>query len=587
MKELEAPLARTQTDCVTCIDTRMLQIGCWIVLIAVAMIRAWFTRYELTADSMSYLDIARAVAEGQPYWAINGHWSPGYPVLISLFLRLFRPNAYWEFPLVHAINLLIFAGTLACFQMYWQEVLQWHRNYSAGRGAAIPEDAFWALGYAVFGVAILNIITLGLVGPDLLASAFACLAGWSALRFRRVPGYGRALSLGFVLALGYYAKAPFFPLAAVFIACACWQRPVSRRMILLGGVVTTAFLLVCAPLVTALSRASGRLTFGDSARINYAMVIDGVQYFRHWQGGPPGSGMPLHPTRKLSDYPEIYEFADKHMGTYPPWFSPGYWYEGITPHFILKRQVIVFVRNLVLTFEIILESGSVLVCVVIILALLPGHRRRWIDSFCRLWFVWAPGIAALTMYALILVEPRYLGGWLIMLFAGMICASVFPPDASTLRAVRCIGTAALFMVGASAILQTSREAVGIDHAEGRSSEDATIATGLLQNGFHSGDRIAVIGDGTGAYWAHLAHLQIIAEIPGSSASRQGLPAMDFWESGPDSQRRALDILQGTGAKAVIAGAIPSLVNSIPSRVPGGWRRIDATPAYVYFFHADR
>jgi hypothetical protein len=575
------------TGVVASATMRRLQIGCWIGLMAIAVVRVWFTRYELTPDSMSYLDIARAVAEGHPHAAINTYWSPGYPVLISLFERLFRPNAYWEFPLVHAVNLLIFAGTLASFQMFWREALQWHRIYAKGQEAEIPEDAFWALGYAVFGIAILNIITVALVGPDLLGAAFCCLAGWSALRFRRAPGFGRALLLGFVLALGYYAKAPFFPLATVFILCACWRRPVSLRIVLLAGTAAAAFLLVCAPLVNALSRTSARLTFGDSVRLSQAFYVNGVQYFRHWQGGPPGSGMPVHPTRKLSDYPQIYEFTADDMGTYPPWFAPTYWYEGITPHFSLKRQVVVFVRNLALQFQIIMESGATLVCVAIILAFLAGYRGRWIQVFRQLWFVWTPGAIALIMFACIHVEPRFLGGWLVTLFAGVVCACVLPPDAGTFRAVRCISTAALITAGAAVILQASREAVGIDHAEGRSSEDATIATGLLQNGLHAGDHIAVIGDGTGAYWAHIARLHVIAEIPAGSASPPGLPAMDFWESGPESQQKALGILQGTGAKAVIAGAIPSLVDAVPSRVPVGWKRIDATRAYVYFFHANK
>jgi hypothetical protein len=576
-------VAGTPNDIEASTTARRLQIGCWIAFIALAVVRAWFTRYEMTPDSMSYLDLARAVAEGHPHRVMNAYWSPGYSVLISLFLRFFHPNVYWEFPLVHTVNVLILAGTLACFQVFWLEVFQWHRNYAGGRDGAIPEDAFWALGYAVFGIAILNIITVALVGPDLLVAAFCCLAGWSALRFRRVPGFGRALLLGIVLAMGYYAKAPFFLLAIVFIVCACWHWPVSLRVVLLATTAATAFLLICAPLVNGLSQASGRLTFGDSARVSQAFYVNGVQYFRHWQGGPPGSGMPVHPTRKLGDYPQIYEFRADDMGTYPPWFDPTYWYKGISPHFSLKRQVIVFVRNIALLFQTIMESGSVLVCVVIIMALLSGYRSHWMRGLRQLWFVWTPGAVALLMFACIHVEPRFLGGWLVMLFAGAVCACMLPADAGTHRAVRCIGVATLITAGASVVLQASREAVGVDHVQGRSSEDATIAMGLLQNGLHAGDHVAVIGDGTGAYWAHLARLRIIAEIPAGSASRPGLSAMDFWESGPELQKRALEILQGTGAKAVIAGANPSLAESVPSRVPVGWKRIEATRAYVYVF----
>jgi hypothetical protein len=567
-------------------NVRRIQIGGWVALMAIAAARAWFTRYQLEPDSMSYLDIARTMAEGHPGAAIHAYWSSGYPVILSLLFRAFHPNAYWEFPLVHLVNLLIFIGTLAAFQIFWNEVLRWHRQFAEVPDSEIPEDAFWALGYAVYGIAILNVITVGLVGPDLLVSAFCCLAGWSALRLRRLPSFSRSVLFGCILALAYYAKAPFFPMGFVFIVCAYLGRPVSRRPILMAGTATVTFLLICAPFITVLSVAKGRLTFGDSARVNEAFYIDGVQAFRHWQGGPTGSGIATNPTHKLNDFPEIYEFAADKMGTYPPWFDPTYWNAGITPHFVLKRQAVVLVRNLALEFQIIMESGAELVCVVIILALLcKGYPRRWVQRLWPLWFIWVPGALALAMFALVHVEPRFLGGWLILLFAGATCACSPPPDHGTRRAVWCIAAAVLITTGASLILQTSREAIGIDHADGRNSEEASIALQLLKGGLHPGDHVALIGDGTGAYWAHLARLQIVAEIPAGSASRPGHPALDFWESGSDLQQKALNILEETGARAVIAGANPSAEGSVPSMVPAPWKRIDGTPGYIYFFPA--
>ena len=568
-------------------EVRKLRIASCVALIAIETARAWFTRYELTPDSMSYLDIARGIAEGHFGDAISSYWSPGYPVLVSLFLWLFRPNAYWEFPLVHFVNLLIFVGTLGSFQIFWNEALRWHRRYTKDRSGEIPEFAFWAIGYAVFGIAIANIITVGLVAPDLLVSGFCLLAGSATLRFRRTPSLGSAIWLGFVLALGYYAKAPFLPMGIVFLLCVCLSRPLSSRIIVLAATAAATFLLICSPLVVALSRANGRLTFGDSARLNQAFYINGVQYFRHWQGGPPGSGSPIHPTRKLNDFPQIYEFAADDMGTYPPWYAPTYWNAGIHPHLDLRRQVAVFTRNMALEFQIIMESGAELVCVAIILALLTGYRWKWAKAICHLWFIWAPGAFALLMFALVHVEPRFLGGWLVILFGGIMCATMLPEGDGVRRAVWCIGMAAIMTAGAGVLLEASREAVGIDHAVGRSSEDASIAIALLQSGLHPGDHVALIGDGTGAYWAHLARLRIIAEIPASSASRPGTPAIDFWESAPDNQQKALEILEQTGAKVVIAGANPSIVDAVPTTIPSPWKRVDGTRAYIYAFPMKR
>jgi len=46
MREVEAPLAGMQSDSITHTKTDKLRTACWIGLIAIAIVRAWFTRYE-------------------------------------------------------------------------------------------------------------------------------------------------------------------------------------------------------------------------------------------------------------------------------------------------------------------------------------------------------------------------------------------------------------------------------------------------------------------------------------------------------------------------------------------------------------
>ena len=581
MTEVEVSWAGVQSESTTHTDTRRLQIGCWLALIAMATVRAWFTRYAFDGDSSAYLDIARAIAEGHSAVAVHPYWSPGYPVLVSFFLWLFRPNAYWECPLVHLVNLLVFVGTLASFQLFWSEVRLWHEKYVENRDAEIPLPAFWALGYSIVSIATLSIVTVARVGPDLLMTAFCCLAGWSVLRLRRVPSLISASVLGCVLALGYYAKAPFFPMGFVFILCACFWWPLSRRAVLLSGVALVTFLMICSPLVTALSLLKGRLTFGDAARLNYGFFVNGVEHYKHWQGGPLGSGMPIHPTRKVNDYPEMYEFAVKNSGSYAAWFDPTYWYEGITPHFEFKRQAKLFMANLLLEFQIIMQSGSEPVSAVIILALLAGYRRTSIKGFWQFWFIWLPGAVGLVMFALVHVEPRFLGGWLIMLLAATVCVCSLPTKPSVHRAVWCIGFGALIATAAALISQASREGLAVDDALGRSSREASIAEFLLNNGLHPDDNVALIGNGFEAYWAHLARLHVVVEIPANIRSYRAHPMLDYWASGLEQQQRVLKIIENTGVKAIIAD--PQRAESIPSVVPGEWKKIDETGAYVYFF----
>jgi hypothetical protein len=187
------------------------------------------------------------------------------------------------------------------------------------------------------------------------------------------------------------------------------------------------------------------------------------------------------------------------------------------------------------------------------------------------------------MFALVHVEPRYLAGWLIMLFSGCICASLLPNDAGIRREVERMAVALLIIAGASLISQASKEALRPDYAAGRTPNHALIADFLLHRGLHPGDRVAVIGYGTEAYWAHLARLRVIAEIPPHITAHQTHPAFDFWESGHEQQQKALTIIEQTGAKAVIAGSQISPLGSVPSLVPPPWKKIDGTDFCAYFF----
>ena len=118
MNDVDVSVAETQLDPLTNIHIRRLQISCWIALIVIAIVKAWFTRYEIDPDAVSYLDLARAIAEGHLHTAVHAYWSPGYPPLLSPFLWLVRPNAYWECPLAHFVNVLVFVGALASFQLF-------------------------------------------------------------------------------------------------------------------------------------------------------------------------------------------------------------------------------------------------------------------------------------------------------------------------------------------------------------------------------------------------------------------------------------------------------------------------------------
>jgi len=97
-------------------------------------------------------------------------------------------------------------------------------------------------------------------------------------------------------------------------------------------------------------------------------------------------------------------------------------------------------------------------------------------------------------------------------------------------------------------------------------KDVVAAERLWAMGVKPGDKVAVIGDGTGAYWAHLARVRIVGEIMGAGHGSQ-----EFWQSPDDVKQEAYDAFSRAHAKVVVA--------SCPVCRPtmmGGWEPIAGT-----------
>ncbi|HYM13721.1 MAG TPA: hypothetical protein VEU62_23480, partial [Bryobacterales bacterium] len=83
-----------------------------------------------------------------------------------------------------------------------------------------------------------------------------------------------------------------------------------------------------------------------------------------------------------------------------------------------------------------------------------------------------------------------------------------------------------------------------------------------------GDQVALIGAGTEAFWARLARVRIIAEMPIEDAGY-------FWAAGEPVRSRAIQMFRSTGAKAIVAESLP------PYASAPGWQRLGHTGYYVY------
>ncbi len=546
--------------------------------VALGLVHAWAGRYSMNPDGVSYLDMGDALVRRDWAHAVNGYWSPLYGWMLGLVVGEVQPSSRWEFPLVHVLNFAIFLVALLCFRIFLHEVIRFvHERAELDEGksdgrAALPDWAFLLLGYSIFLWASLELVSLYDVSPDQAVLAFVCLDAGLWLRLRRNPTFRNFALLGLLLGIGYWIKAILFPLGFLTLLFVyLWKRP--SRMWLRGAALSAlVFLAVAAPLVLALSWQTGRPTFGDSGKLNYAWAVSPRTFWRNWQGETPGSGTPVHPTRQLAQHPPVFEFAGPIPGTYPPWADPSYWNEGLRWHFRIRPQMEVLAANFASESRLLLRAQPGLVIAVIVLALLSGGV--WFVGLRDLWPLIALPAAAFAVYLPIHVEDRFLGGFVVVLFLTLVAAvQLRPADQRSAGYVAIAVFITIALATADVTLRYATHHLAIAGSGPNSAwQDVLAAEQLQKMGARPGDRVAVIGDGTGAYWARLAKLRIVAEVMGANHG-----SAQFWESPEEARERVYAAFAGAGASRA--------VSSCPSNVSNGWQRIAGTDYCVLPLHA--
>jgi hypothetical protein len=542
-----------------------------VISICLGLVHTWAGRYSMSPDGISYLDVGSAFLRGDWSGAFNAYWSPLYAWVLGGVIGGLKPSAKWEFPLVHAVNFAIFLVALVAFRFFLRSLSEYSKQKPDSPGGpreSLPEWSFTLLGYATFWWCALELTPLYEVTPDLAVSACVCFATGLMLRIRQTPTPGRFVLLGLTLGVGYWVKAALFPLAIVFLAVEyLWNRRSPTRS--LAAVAVLAFLVTSAPLILALSIQKHHFTFGDSGRLNYAWSVAPRTFWRNWQGEEPGSGKPLHPTRQLLREPRLFAFDGPVIGTYPPWLDPSYWNEGLQWHFSLRGQLEVLAADLLTEASLLLRAQLGLLTGVIILGFLSG--AAWAARIRDLWPLIVMPLAAFVMYAPVHVEPRFLGGFVLIASLTLVSAARFRRMEGRIGGIVALAvfiTMALGTVDTGFRYLTRRPSIP---GSGPNSvlDQVTVANQIRQMGLSSGDKVAILGDGTGAYWARLARVRIVAEIMAAYHDEQ-----QFWQSPEPTKEIVFKALSGTGAKLLIA-------DNPPRAFTNGWIHIEGTTYYVW------
>jgi hypothetical protein len=452
----------------------------------------------------------------------------------------------------------------------------------------MPEWAWLSLGYALFLYAALNLIRVWSVTPDMLVAALVYLA--SALvvsaRSREVTWRTYAL-LGTVLGVGYLAKTAMFPLAFVFLGAAFLATLSVRNAgesVRLALVALACLMAVAGPYIGLLSIAKGRPTFGDTGKLMYAWHVNAVPH-PHWQGEVAGAGSPRHGSRVVFRSPAIYDFSGPSgRGTYPIAYDPVYWYDGVTPHFEREGQARVLAISLQYYFDLFVRQQTGLIVAILALYFFrprdTGHMMR---NITHEWGLMGVALAALLMYALVHVQGRYIGPFVVLLWGDLLAGVRLPASDQSRKLLSFIGAVMLAVVLVNVFAFTLERgsrflglhfAQRVDSGPGSPAEPSwpgEVADELHRLGVRPGDKVATIGYAFDSYWARLARVQIVAEM-------FDWEARPFWSGTPSFQSEVLRAFARSGASAVVAERVPVDVD------PAKWHRVGTSGYYVYVFN---
>lgn len=506
-----------------------LRISGWAVALALGAAQAWATRFTMNPDGVSYLDIGDAYWRGDWRNAINAYWSPLYSWILGFFLKVFKPSMYWQYPVVHLINFLIYIFALASFEYFLMNAVVSLR----ADDSKLSEGWWRALGYSMFISTSLVYVGIYLVSPDMLVIAFTYLIAGIALEIYRSSSTRMLIALGFALGLGYLAKTIVLPIGFVcLLTLAVFLRNRWRALL----IPSLIMLCIAGPYVGLCSKVKRRFTIGESGRWNYLVFVNGVQPFF-----PPGQH-----TRRMIEHPSTYDFHGTLEGTYPPWKDPSYWQEGITPRWnsqaMLKRiKLAVFMYLLSLLHPLLNLNLTIGFW---IFALLGSRLSLRLESLLLL----VPCFAALAAYAPLLVEYRYVAPFLCILWMTLFLG--FSSDAS--KWVRITVTFLVVSNLASAVWSIEN----LKRLNLKSSAVVEAALILRECGLNPGDEVGLISTeewmstgAQGSFIPRMAKLRIISETTDPD---------QYWRGDDRVRVAVLGAMRSVGAKGVLLRDRPKL-----------------------------
>lgn len=562
---------------------RRLLIAYLVLLVFNGIGLAKYDTYQLDGDAVAFMDMGSAILQHHWAMAINGYWNPLYAVVLAAGLKLTHPARVDELRVFYYCNFFLYCCALAACAYMVSGLLQLRTRKDPTANHAFSATALYFFSFATLLVSFLRELSLGKIRSDALMCTLFLLAAGTLLRIQVERRLWLFPLLGLWLGLAYLTKSfAMIPSVLLLVGLAAYAMLRERRMlvgVVLAGVVYAA---LAGPYVYGISKQRGYFTTGESARINYAYFVDSTARWHEWRTGDLGHATAnwAHHEDLLLDAPAVYSYRAHQVGTYPLWFDPSYWTQGLKPKVYLPGHVQRLIRTTELLLRFLLERPEPLV--VLLLFVLLGARlpSSWREALPYLVLMgW--GALLLAIYMPVDLQDRYVQfAFMFLLFplATMLRIGNLTGDAPVLSASVEVACTALAFVLLGQSLREIAQTRRIDNVTGQpggaySKQIYPAAAALRALGTSPGSYVACFGDQAcyvDHYWARLADTSIDTEI---EVPNEGDP-MAYWNS-LSNQRQVLETARRNGAVAIVA------YSSTNSAAPAGWEHVPGTNFFLY------
>ena len=539
---------------------------------------AWYERFLVGADGMSYLDYSDRFLDGTWWAQPNGYWSPGYPILVAIIRSILGTGPRFDAPALHIAGFLGYVtGALGCAWLIRMLRLPRSGEFDGDdRWGTATSIALPVLVWGLFVWAAADLSSPSRSTPDVWVAGTTFLAAAAAIAVTRRGTVFDAVMLGIALGAGYLFKAVMFPIGVVLIATLFIVELAKHRRVTNVVVAAVVFGAIASPQVVLVSRMKGGLTIGQVGVLVHEWYVNDLPcpLFGESSSGDawdtcmlpkaPDEVIAPQPFRRLSTNPSVYVFPQPANVTFPAWYDATRWYHNVKATIHLKSQIVAFVKNAgadwILFAPFLAGAGALMLA-------FSGVPARWRDVE---WVLLVPSLATFSMYAASYSATRYLGPAIALTIIALAPLAWEPRQGGGRRTFFGYAFVAPTLLMVIAFIVPLLDGLWYDRHT--TNKAYSVAAGLAQAGLTPGSKVGIIGDGSSAYWARLDRVHIIAEIHPAERNR-------FWINTPGAQAAILDNFRSAGVTAVVGDPAPA-----GAELPTGWTRVAAEkPLALYKF----